>query len=352
MRDRIRIGTREIGAGLAPFIVAEVSGNHNGSLERALGLIGRARESGADAVKLQTYRPESLAVPIDDADFVITEGIWAGRHVHDIYEEAHTPYEWMPALFDKGKELGIPIFSSPFDDEAVELLEELGCPAYKIASLEMTDWPLLDRVARTRKPMLVSTGTHSLEEIEKTVDFLRSRDVEQLVILHCISAYPAPIDSANLRTMLELRDRLGIPVGLSDHTLGTTASVSATALGAVVIEKHITHRRVDGGPDSAFSLEPEEFKRLCEECRHAHSALGEVRFGWRKAELSGPVYSKRFYTKAKIKAGDPLTRANVQTIRAKRGIPAQEFEAVFNATAMADIDQYTPLDWNDLARGD
>ncbi|WP_420433317.1 pseudaminic acid synthase [Hyphobacterium sp.] len=344
-RAAFQIAGREIGDGHAPYIIAEVSGNHNKDLGKALAMIDVAAECGADAVKFQTYTADSLTLPSDKPDFQITSGTWAGWSLHRLYQEAATPYDWFPALFDHGRARGITVFSSPFDNDAVDLLEGLETPAHKIASNEFTDWPLIRHAAATGKPLILSTGTATLEEIDDTVAFLEGEGARNYALLHCVSAYPAPIDSAHMRNITALRERFPVPIGFSDHTLDITAPIVAACLGAAIIEKHFVLDRADGGPDSSFAIEPHELKRLCETVRDAHAALGGPQFGMKDAETKSPIYRRHFYTIRDIAAGETIGPHNVKAIRARRGIAAREFERLFGTTARAAIPAHEPVTW-------
>jgi N-acetylneuraminate synthase len=338
------IDGREIGAGHSPYVIAELSGNHNLELGRALALIEAAHAAGADAVKLQTYTADSLTLDTDDPDFVIQGGLWDGERLYDLYQRAGTPYEWFPVLFGKARGLGITIFSSPFDLAAVDMLEELDAPAYKIASPEIEDWPLIERVAKTGRPMIVSTGAAEQQTIQETYEFIKEIGVSDVAFLHCISAYPAPLDDSNLRTMVDLSARYPMPVGLSDHTLGTTAAVTAAALGAAVIEKHVTLSRDDGGVDSAFSLEPQELQVMVREVRDAHASLGSVIYGTRESESTAPRFRRVFYTSRDIRAGETLGPDNLRSVRGLRGVSTCKYREIFGRRANRDISEFSPLD--------
>jgi N-acetylneuraminate synthase len=340
---RLVIDGRPIGPGHAPYVIAEVSGNHNKDLGKALAMIDAAKAAGADAVKFQTYTADSLTVPSDKPDFQITTGTWAGWNLHKLYQEAATPYDWFPELFAHAAHVGITIFSSPFDADAVDRLEAWGAPAYKIASNEFTDWPLVRKAAEPRKPLILSTGTATLEEIEATTGFLARIGAPDYALLHCVSAYPAPLTAAHLNTIPAIAERFGVVAGFSDHTLGVTAPIVAAALGASIIEKHFILDRSDGGPDSSFAIEPDELALLCRSVKDAHDTLGEVRFGMKEAETTSPIYKRCFYTTRPIKAGEALGPDNLRAIRARQGLPARRFEDVFGATAKADIDEHEPL---------
>jgi pseudaminic acid synthase len=339
----LTIDGRRIGPGEPPYVIAEVSGNHNKDLGKALAMIDAAKAAGADAVKFQTYTADSLTVPSDKPDFQITTGTWAGWNLHKLYQEAATPYAWFPELFAHAAHVGITIFSSPFDADAVDRLESWGAPAYKIASNELTDWPLVKRAAETGKPLILSTGTATLEEIDATTEFLARIGAPDYALLHCVSAYPAPLSAAHLKTIPALAERYGVVAGFSDHTLGVTAPIVAAAVGASIIEKHFILDRADGGPDSSFAIEPDELALLCRSVKDAHDALGDVRFGMKEAETTSPIYKRCFYTTRAIKAGEVIGPDNVRAIRARAGLPARRFEAVFGAVARTDIGAHEAL---------
>lgn len=342
----IEIAGRKIGADHPPYIICELSGNHNGSLERALALIDAAADTGCDAIKLQTYTADTLTIDCDRPDFTIKGGLWDGRTLYELYQEAHTPFEWHAALFERAAARGVTIFSTPFDETAADLLESLGAPAYKIASFEACDLALIAHVARKGKPMIISTGLAGLGDIERAVTTARDNGCSELVLLHCISSYPAPDDQANLRTLQHLAQAFGVVGGLSDHTHGTAVSVAAVALGAAVIEKHFTLARADGGPDSAFSLEPAEFKRLCDETYSAWTALGGIGYDLKAAEQANIVFRRSLYAVADIAEGEVFTRENVRSIRPGYGLPPYELPNVLGQRARAAITRGTPLRWN------
>lgn len=345
------IDGRAIGTDHPPYIIAELSANHNGSLDRALETINAAHLCGADAIKLQTYTADTMTIDCDDADFMIKEGPWSGHKLYDLYRWAQTPFEWHQAMFEHARKIGITVFSTPFDETAVDLLECLNTPAYKIASFESTDLPLIRYVAATGKPIIISTGLSSEREIEEAVTTAREGGCTQLLVMHCVSSYPAPLDQANLRQIGELASRFKVATGLSDHTLGTTASVAAIALGAVAIEKHFTLNRADKGPDCEFSLEPEELKRLCRETRDAWSALMSSGYTRQKAEEGSMVFRRSIYFVRDLAAGAVVGPQDIRRIRPGMGLPPKYFDcligkrlkvAVKRGTATA-LDQFEEM---------
>tara|TARA_R110002096_G_scaffold33234_10_gene96152 strand:- start:1069 stop:2142 length:1074 start_codon:yes stop_codon:yes gene_type:complete len=347
-RAELAIDGRVIGDGHSPYVIAEVSGNHNKDINKALKMIEVAKACGADAVKFQTYTADSLTVPSDRPEFQITTGTWAGWNLHKLYQEAATPYGWFETLFAHGRKIGITVFSSPFDAAAVDLLESLDAPAYKIASNELTDWPLIEKAAATGKPLILSTGASSLADIEATVGFLERIGARHWSLLHCVSAYPAPLSDAHIANITELRRRFAVPIGFSDHTLDTTAAVLATGLGAAIIEKHFILDRSDGGPDSSFAIEPDELTDLVARCRQAFEAVGEASFGRNSAESKSPIFRRHFYATRDIAAGEPISTDNARAIRARDGIPACEFERLFGARARTPIAAFSPVTWEML----
>jgi len=326
MAKELLIADRMIGANHPPYVIAELSANHNGSLERALNTIDMAKNMGASAVKIQTYTADTMTINCESNDFQINGGAWDGYNLYRLYEWAQTPYEWHRPMFKHAQDIGITLFSTPFDVTAVELLEELDVPAYKVASFELVDHPLIDRVARTGKPIIMSTGMASLEEIGEAVEVARAGGCKDIILMHCISGYPAPVDQCNLRTIPDLASRFGVISGLSDHSLGTAVSVAGIAQGACVIEKHVTMSRADDGPDSEFSIEPLELKQLCEDSRIAWAALGEVGYGCQPAEEANIKFRRSIYIVKDIEAGELLTPEHIRIIRPGYGLPPRYYQ--------------------------
>ena len=342
----VTIGGRKIGPGQPPYIVAEMSGNHNGDINRALALIDAAKAAGADAVKLQTYTADTITLDHDGPEFRVHGGLWDGRRLYELYQEAHTPWDWHARLFEHARAIGIEIFSSPFDPTAVDLLAKLGAPAYKIASFELIDLPLIELCARTGKPLILSTGLASAQEITEAVETARRAGSGGVIVLHCTSAYPAPASDMNLRTLQHLAEQHGVVAGLSDHTMGVAASVAAVALGACFIEKHFTLSRAEGGVDSDFSLEPHELERLVTECRDAWLALGTVRYDEVASEAASRDHRRSLYVVADVAEGELLTPANVRSIRPGHGLPPKHLPEVLNKRASRRLARGTPLDWS------
>jgi len=342
----IQINGRKIGPGFPPYVIAELSANHNGDIQRAFQTIKAAHESGADAIKIQTYTADTMTIDCDREDFMIRGGLWDGFKLYDLYKWAETPFEWHQLIFEYAASLGITIFSTPFDESAVDLLDSLGAPAYKIASFEATDLPLIRYVASKGKPMIMSTGMCSEVEIAESVSAAREGGCTDLILLHCISSYPAPINQANLLQMPKLAERFNTLPGLSDHTLGTVVSVTAVALGACIIEKHFTLSREDKGPDSEFSIIPNEMKRLCRDAYDAWSALGCSGFGRQEVEKSNRKFRRSIYFVKDMSAGDVITSEHIRRIRPGLGIAPKYFDALLGRIVNQDVSRGTAVNWN------
>ncbi|WP_228778585.1 MULTISPECIES: pseudaminic acid synthase [unclassified Polaromonas] len=344
----INIAGRRIGLGEPPFIIAEMSANHNGNIDTALRIIEAARKSGADAVKLQTYTPDTITLNSDAAEFHIKGGLWDGRTLYDLYREAHMPWDWHAPLFAHARKVGITIFSSPFDTTAVDLLEDMNAPAYKIASFEAVDLPLIKYVAGTGKPMIISTGMADAEEIGEAIEAARAGGCSELAILHCVSGYPAPAADYNLATLPEMQRRFGLVTGLSDHTLDNTTAISSVALGASIIEKHFTLDRSGGGPDDSFSLEPGELAALCNDARTAWSALGKVDFGRKSSEQGNVQFRRSLYFVKDLKAGDLITSDAIRSVRPGFGLAPKYLDEVVGRYLDRDVTFGTALSWDHL----
>jgi pseudaminic acid synthase len=342
----ITIAGRDIGPAYPPYVIAEMSGNHNGELSRALAIVDAAKAAGADALKMQTYTPDTITIDFDGPGFTIKGTAWEGRTLYDLYGEAHTPWDWHKPIFDKARSVGIPVFSSPFDFTAVDLLESLGAPAYKIASFEAVDIPLIEKAASTGKPVIISTGLASLEEIGEAIAAARKAGGHDPAILHCISTYPTKYEDCNLALLPVLAKKFGTVVGFSDHTNGTSAAVAAVALGASIIEKHLTMSRADGGPDAAFSLEPAEFKVMVEDCRAAFTARGHGRFERPAAEDGLLVFRRSLYVVEDVAAGEIFTAHNVRSIRPGYGLPPKHLPEILGRPALRKLTRGTPLSWD------
>lgn len=345
----ITIAGRRIAADEAPYVIAEMSANHNGNIETAFKIIEAAKQSGADAVKLQTYRPDTITLNCDTEDFRIHGGLWDGRTLYELYEEAHMPWEWHAPLFAHARKHGITIFSSPFDNTAVDLLEDLNAPAYKIASFEAVDIPLIKYVASTGKPMIISTGMADAEEIQEAIDAAREGGCKELAILHCVSGYPAPAEDYNLRTIPDMIQRFGLVTGLSDHTLDNTTAITSVAMGASIIEKHFTLDRSGGGPDDSFSLEPLELMALCRDSKTAWAALGRVDYGCKSSEQGNVKFRRSLYFVKDLKAGDVITEDAVRSVRPGFGIAPKYLEEVVGKKVNKDVKRNSPLGLNFLS---
>lgn len=346
----ISIGGKKIGKTEKPFIIAEMSGNHNHSLERALKLVDIAAEAGVDAVKLQTYTPDTMTLDIQTGEFYIKEdtNLWKGQSLYNLYKEAYTPWEWHKAIFDRCKEHGLLAFSSPFDETAVDFLESLNVPAYKIASFENVDIPLIKKVSATGKPVIISTGLASIAEIDEAVRTVRSEGNKNIILLKCTSTYPATPENSNIVTIPHMRELFKCEVGLSDHTMGVGTSVAAVALGAVVIEKHFTTSRAEGGVDSSFSLEPTELKMLVNETDRAWKSLGEIVYGPTKTEEPSLEHRRSLYISNDLKAGDIITKENVRAIRPGLGLSPKYFDLILGKSIKKDVKKGTPVSWEIL----
>lgn len=343
MAPFITIAGRRISSTEAPYIIAEMSANHNGSIENAFKIIAEAKKAGADAVKLQTYRPDTITLNCDSDDFRIKGGLWDGRTLYELYEEAHMPWEWHKPLFDHARKLGITIFSSPFDHTAVDLLEDLNAPAYKIASFEAVDLPLIKYVAKTGKPMIISTGMADAEEIAEAVEAAQSAGCKELAILHCVSGYPAPVTDYNLRTLGDMVQRFGLVTGLSDHTLGNVAAITSVAMGAAIIEKHFTLNRNGGGPDDSFSLEPGDLAALCRDARTAWEALGTVDYGRKSSEVGNVQFRRSLYYVKDLSAGDTVSHDAVRSVRPGYGLSPKYLDDVVGRRLRTDVKANSPV---------
>lgn len=344
----IEIAGRPIGPGYRPFVICELSGNHNGDLGRALAMIDAAAATGCDAIKIQTYTADTITMDVDRPEFRIHGGLWDGRSLHELYQEAQTPYDWHPALFERARARGVILFSSPFDETAVDLLASLEAPAYKIASFEAIDLPLIAYAARHGKPLIISTGMANLAEIEAARDTALAAGAGGVILLHCVSSYPASFADANLRTIPDMAARFGCPIGLSDHTPGTAAAVAAVALGACVIEKHFTLARSDGGPDAAFSLEPTEFQALVSDARSAWESLGQAQYDLLGSERANAQFRRSIYVAADVKAGAVIAASDVRSIRPGLGLAPQHRDTVIGRVAARDLKRGEPMSWDML----
>jgi len=350
-RPVINIGSREISRSTRPYLIAEMSGNHNQSLDRALAIVDAAAASGADAIKLQTYTADTMTLDVDAPGFTITDknSLWSGRRLYDLYREAHTPWSWHKAIMDRAGSLGMQCFSTPFDESAVRFLEDLGVQAYKIASFELTDLPLIECVAATGKPLIMSTGMASVAEIDEAVSVARAKGNQQIILLKCTSTYPASPSNSNLSTIPNMREVFGVEVGLSDHTMGCGVAVAAIALGAVLVEKHFTLRRADGGVDSSFSLEPAEFALLRQETERAWLGIGRVIYGGTEAESASRAFRRSLYVSRDLTAGDVLTSENVRIVRPGFGLPPKFISNVLGRRIRRPAAAGTPVSWDLLS---
>lgn len=343
-----KIGKRTVGPDAPPFVVAEMSGNHNQSLDRSLAIVDAAAKAGAHALKLQTYTPDTMTLNLKDGPFYISDplSLWHGRTLYDLYKEASTPYEWHKIIIDRCRELGMECFSTPFDATAVDFLEELDVPCYKIASFENTDHPLIRKAAATGKPLIISTGMSTLVEISETVAVARAAGCKDLILLKCTSSYPATPEDSNIRTIAHMRDAFGVQIGLSDHTMGVGVSVAAVAFGATFIEKHFTLARADGGVDSAFSLEPDELKSLVVETKRAWEGLGQVSYQPSAKELKSTVFRRSVFVCEDVKAGEALTTKNLRCIRPGNGLSPKYYDLLLGKRLTKDAKKGTPMSWD------
>ena len=343
LEPKIKINNRSISVNHSPYVIAELSANHNGSIETAKKIIKAAKKANANAVKLQTYKPETITLDSSDPEFVIKGGLWDGRTLYELYDEAHMPWDWHKDLFNYAEKIGITIFSSPFDSTAVDLLEDLNAPAYKIASFEAIDLPLIEYVAQTGKPMIISTGMADADEIEEAIVAAKDAGCKELAILHCVSGYPAPPEDYNLNTILELRRKFGLVTGLSDHTLDNNTALASIALGASIIEKHFTLNRSGGGPDDSFSLEPEEMNNLCYGVNVAWSALGKINFSRKPSEKANTQFRRSLYFVKDLRSGDIISKDSVKSVRPGFGLPPKFLKEVIGQKITMNVSKNTPV---------
>jgi len=344
----ISIAGRRISNDQPPYIIAELSANHNGSLETALKLVEEAKKAGADSIKLQTYTADTITLDNDSEEFQIHGGLWDGKTLYELYQKAHMPWDWHKPLFDQARELGITLFSSPFDNTAVDLLEDLNAPAYKIASFEAVDLPLIKYVASTGKPMIISTGMADVDEIQEAIDAAREGGCKELAVLLCVSGYPAPAEDYNLRTLVDMKERFGLVTGLSDHTLDNTTAIASVALGASIIEKHFTLDRRGGGPDDSFSLEPAELAALCKGARIAWTALGQINYARKSSEQGNVKFRRSLYFVKDLTAGDVITSEAIRSVRPGFGLPPKSLESVLGRILKCDVKAGTPVRYDVL----
>jgi pseudaminic acid synthase len=342
----MKINNRLINVENPPYVIAEMSANHNGDINNAYKIIDMAKTAGADAVKLQTYKPDTITMDMRTPEFMIEGGLWDGQSLYELYESAFMPWEWHKPLFEYAQKIGITIFSSPFDNTAVDLLEDLNAPAYKIASFEAVDLPLIKYVAQTGKPIIISTGMADVHEIQEAIEAAREGGCKELAILHCVSGYPAPAKDYNLRTLVDMQQRFGLVTGLSDHTIDNTTAISGVALGVSIIEKHVTLDRDGGGPDDSFSLEEEGLKELCVCAKTAWQSLGKVDYGMKLSEQGSVKFRRSLYAVKDVKKGEPFTMDNVRSIRPGFGLAPKYLEKVLTSKAVRDIVRGTPVTFN------
>jgi N-acetylneuraminate synthase len=344
MSEFITIDSRKIGSVYPPYIIAEMSANHNGDIVNAYKLIDMAKVAGADAVKMQTYTADTLTIDCSLPDFQLTEGLWTGNSLYELYQKAYTPWDWHKPLFDYAKKVGVTIFSSPFDNTAVDLLEDLNTPAYKIASFEVIDLPLIKYVAQTGKPMIISTGMADAEEIQEAIEIAKEGGCKELAILHCVSGYPAPADDYNLRTLADLKQKFGLVTGLSDHTIDNTIAIASIALRASIIEKHVTLDRNGGGPDDIFSLESDELGELCKSTKVAWKSLGKVDYGIKSSERGNIKFRRSLYFVKDIQADEVITSDHVKSIRPGYGLVPKYIQSIIGSRSNCNIKRGTPVD--------
>lgn len=342
----ITIAGRKIGSDYPPYVIAEMSANHNGKIENAFQIIRAAKNAGADAIKMQTYTPDTITLNCDSDEFRIHGGLWDGRVLYELYQEAHTPWEWHKSLFEYASELGVTIFSSPFDSTAIDLLEDLNAPAYKIASFEAVDLPLIKYAASTGKPLIISTGMADAEEIQEAIEAAHQGGCSQLALLHCVSGYPAPANEYNLRTIPDIIKRFGLVTGLSDHTLDNTTAIASVATGASIIEKHFTLDRSRGGPDDSFSLEPGEMAALCKAAKTAWSALGRVDYGRKSSEQGNVKFRRSLYFVKSMKAGEVITTDCVRSVRPGFGLPPKHLTEILGKKIINSVEYGMPVTWD------
>ena len=350
MSDYIKINGRRIGPSEPPYVIAEMSANHNGNIDNAYKIIEMAKLSGADAVKLQTYRHDTITMKMTTPEFMIEGGLWHGQSLFELYESAFMPWDWHEPLFNYAKKQDITIFSSPFDNSAVDLLEDLNAPAYKIASFEAIDLPLIKYVALTKKPMIISTGMADLEEIEEAVSTAQEGGCKDLALLHCVSGYPAPASDYNLRTLVDMKNRFNLVIGLSDHTIDNNTAISSVALGGSIIEKHVTLDRQGGGPDDSFSLEKCELKQLCEGANTAWKALGKIDYGRKSSEQGNVKYRRSLYFIQDILQGEIITEKHIKSIRPGYGLAPKHYDEILGKNAMEDIKSGTAVTWEHIKK--
>ena len=350
MNECIKINGRKIGSDYPPYIIAEMSANHNGSIDNAFKIIDMAKAAGADAVKLQTYRPDTITLKMDSPEFMIEGGLWDGQSLYELYESAFMPWDWHKPLFEYAKEAGITIFSSPFDNTAVDLLESLDAPAYKIASFEAIDLSLIRYVANTGKPMIISTGMADSEEIQEAIDAARDGGCNELAVLHCVSGYPAPSKDYNLRTLRDMQTRFRLVTGLSDHTIDNITAISSIALGAAIVEKHVTLDRGGGGPDDSFSLEEPDLKELCEGAMIAWEALGNVDYGRKSSELGNVKFRRSLYFIKDLDAGETITEEHVKSVRPGYGVAPKYLSEVLGKEILVSVKYGTAVRWEHIKK--